>query len=103
VVVICRRHLAAITLQQLERFFMTHTTGPWTCNSGRIYGTSKEYPIAEIFDIYIEDEEATANARLIAAAPELLSFAEATAQTFGADTMIGTEARKVIAKARGQA
>ena len=33
---------------------------------------------------------------------ELLAFAQATAQTFGADTMIGKEARAAIAKAEGK-
>jgi len=48
------------------------------------------------------DNEGQANARLIAAAPDLLAFAEATAQTFGPDTMISKEARAAIAKAKGE-
>ena len=86
-----------------------HTPGPWEhsinpadclkfiigCNFRSIAHTHMNS------DGYKEENEA--NARLIACAPELFEFAEATAQTFGADTMIGAEARKLIAKARGQA
>lgn len=88
----------------------THTKGPWSINSGRIYGTSTEYPIAEIFDIYIEGEEAKANGHLISAAPELLARLEALEvwMVNYADSVLcaGHEAelaatRAAIAKARG--
>ena len=80
----------------------THTKGPWNCNSGRIYGTSTEYPIAEIFDIYIEGEEAKANASLIAAAPDLLEALEWVIQHAPAGAA-RDRVQRIIAKARGQA
>jgi len=45
-------------------------------------------------------EACNAHDRLTEVNGELLAFAEATAKTFGADTMIAIEARAAIAKAR---
>lgn len=47
--------------------------------------------------------EATANARLIAAAPDLLALAEGVAEYFaGTDAPLGERARAAIAKAEGR-
>ena len=83
-----------------------HTPGPWKVFEPiargedldvEIYSDEQEYIGAVGIERGINN--AMANARLIAAAPDLLAFAEATAHTFGADTMIGKEARAAIAKA----
>jgi hypothetical protein len=63
----------------------THTSGPWRTNgfaidsetSRRDYGHKykpdmRSRPVAQIISVSGEDEENKANARLIAAAPELL-------------------------------
>ena len=84
-----------------------HTPGPWTATAwGQtmsidgvgIIGVAHLNPRGN-HNAGIPSAEDHANARLIAAAPELLGFAEATAQTFGADTIIGREARATIGKA----
>ena len=88
-----------------------HTPGPWLIGRG-----ADGYPIiptrpdsfspsgqgvAHICKRTMSQEHLS-NAHLIAAAPDLLAFAEATAQTFGEDTMIGKEARAAIARAKGE-
>lgn len=56
----------------------THTPGPWINDGGIVYGKNTELVGAPSFDIYDAQswpghaEEAQANAKLIAAAPELL-------------------------------
>jgi hypothetical protein len=60
----------------------SHTPGPWVYDSGVFYAQCQldknnqtyEYPIAETLSGRPEDEEA--NARLIAAAPDLLAALE---------------------------
>ena len=50
---------------------MKHTPGPWQQNGSHIYGPDpKRYGIAQL--MYADPLESDANARLIAAAPELL-------------------------------
>lgn len=44
-----------------------------------------------------------ADAALIAAAPDLLAFAELVAETFGSSSPIADDARAAIAKAKGGA
>ena len=88
---------------------MTHTPGPWTPHGTIITreGDNSEYPVAGVLG-YLPDEEAYANARLIAAAPELLSALESLAPMFDNDSPLLTvystqieEARTAIAKATG--
>ena len=66
-----------------------------------IMGASMELDWSDTPDNIREQAEAQA-AQMFAAAPDLLAFAEATAQTFGPDTMISKEARAAIAKAKGE-
>ena len=72
-----------------------HTPGPWTaCNGGRCQCkivSCKDHPIAKAFSLewgdpglpygYIDEGVAVANARLIAAAPDLLAACERAEQT----------------------
>ena len=69
----------------------THTPGPWTVHGITITHESDgcEYPIASCTDTPIGFEEATANARLIAAAPELLDAAKAAITRFKEDGIGG--------------
>jgi hypothetical protein len=54
-----------------------HTPLPWTIGRGRRWITSGEVDIARIHDVSkIGEDEAVANARLIASAPELLEALE---------------------------
>ena len=57
--------------------FNDHTPGPWTQHGIYISkdGNDYEYPVASVSTI-IPDDEAWANARLIAAAPDLLAALE---------------------------
>jgi hypothetical protein len=56
---------------------MKHTPGPWAINrdkQGNLNITSNTRPyVAQVFDNDIFDEEQDANAKLIAAAPDLLA------------------------------
>ena len=83
---------------------MTHTPGPWTI-SGWAIRMSGGHKLAN-FDMMPDK----ANARLIAAAPELLEACEATldalTELIGADyDLTGEQAklRAAIAKAKGEA
>ncbi len=53
---------------------MRHTKGDWQATNKGIIILSEKYPIAHVFDNKYGNtiEEATANAKLICAAPELL-------------------------------
>jgi hypothetical protein len=99
-----------------------HTPGPWTLRSARLSGDvgiaagSYDGPIAEVFEELrrgvLRPEVARANARLIAAAPDLLAACEDAVEELRADENYvgdnGGEAeflvklRAAIAKARGQ-
>lgn len=56
----------------------SHTPGPWINDNGLVYGKNTEFVGAPSWDIYDASEwhghaeEAQANAKLIAAAPDLL-------------------------------
>lgn len=97
----------------------THTPGPWVFDWGmKINGVTKDYivgPVDSYNDILTVaiiknvNEESEANARLIAAAPELLEVLEAAKAHMedpypaGDDlSHILTRADAAIAKARGQ-
>ncbi len=90
---------------------MSHTPGPWKNLENRI--TSSGGEICEIFALEGDDrhskyEEANANARLIAAAPELLQILQSIVEDVGyggggallCDQFL-SRARAVIAKAEG--
>jgi hypothetical protein len=57
---------------------LSHTPGPWINDNGLVYGKNTEFLGAPSWDIYDASEwpghaeEAQANAKLIAAAPDLL-------------------------------
>lgn len=86
-----------------------HTPGPWFTNgqySSNVYADrAKRRHVAHATDP--DDgshctEVATANAHLIAAAPDLLAVAHRTAELFGGtDSFLGAAARAAIAKAKG--
>lgn len=53
-----------------------HTPGPWTVSNNAIYGSSGLIkPLVAYLDDRFDDAEAANNARLIAAAPDLLELA----------------------------
>lgn len=86
-----------------------HTPGPWVIDPGHsvvaVQTASGENIAATTSDNYWQEftEETLANARLIAAAPELLEFAESVA-TFDARnnmTHLKEMARELVARATG--
>jgi hypothetical protein len=84
-----------------------HTPGPWVAIDHEIFADNQSRNIADVWISFanIEDEEAKANARLIAAAPDLLEALEAFAEyaekgTWGSLDPV-TQARAAIAKAKG--
>lgn len=83
---------------------MEHTPGPWVDESGVIHapvGSNIIHP-ARITD-YFNSEEAQANARLIAASPDLLAALESMVSITPEDqnnTGIVASARRAIEKAR---
>lgn len=98
-----------------------HTPGPWVVEENSspplIWGNDYEKPVAEVelhrsYADYV-DGEAQANARLIAAAPDMLEALENLVAKYNAmqDGNIGAQltngdffaARAAIAKAKGQA
>jgi hypothetical protein len=61
----------------------THTPGPWQLRTGdkaaTVYATTpaeEQLPLCTVHHQYVEDDEYAPNARLIAAAPELLAALE---------------------------
>lgn len=89
-----------------------HTPGPWWADTGcrceniTIYGTETGDAVDVCDVVYRGDEiQIEANARLIAAAPDLLAALEliltAEERGFGADYIKGC-ARAAIAKAKGK-
>ena len=89
-----------------------HTPGPWAMISDGcgFYVEGRNLLVAAAQEIdqhptdideFIAGEETEANARLIAAAPDLLEFAEEVRRT--GDTRLASMAIAVIAKAIGEA
>ncbi len=89
----------------------THTKGPWKVNKstgelGEFQVDSDDYYICETICGLGEEE---ANARLIAAAPELLAivqkYLDSAANPLGMAELadIDAEARVIVAKAKGEA
>ena len=83
-----------------------HTSGPWWNDGLRIEANHRRWPVALVKDM---EDETEANARLIAAAPELLETLEAVLKhasldpnhlhKFGADYQ---RAQAAIAKTLGE-
>ena len=89
------RQLWARTIKSM----IQHTPGPWKIGphlrcevAGEAISFGKHGAVAVVLDAAIE---AQANARLIAAAPEMLKFVELVATFFGRD---GDNARALITK-----
>lgn len=82
-----------------------HTPGPWTyAGTGGHIGSPDRLRVADVNSLEIDSDTRQANARLIAAAPDLLALAEAVAAHFGGtDAPLGAAARAAIAKAKGEA
>ena len=86
-----------------------HTPGPWSIDKEErwvIHEPEGKSGTLVVPEIYLDDDEAIANARLIAAAPELLealeSFPGFLCGTESGDAWID-QMRAAIAKARGEA
>lgn len=93
--------------EQAQARQVEHTPGPWTLQLSRTEGyvMQGKFCIAALGDCAAPRD---ANARLIAAAPELLDALQAMVDHYGPDhsTLQSTpwdRARAAIAKARGQA
>lgn len=95
---------------------MSHTPAPWkaeieNCGDGLNVTTLDGHPIAhtatvrDTNKVIIFPEEAKANARLIAASPELLSVLESWYETRTTEDRLAWDksARSAIAKAKGAA
>lgn len=84
-----------------------HTHGPWHMGTGglHVYDESGAHIATCAVPTGARPfEEYEANARFIAAAPELLAIVERVAAFFdGTDAPLGNDARAAIAKARGEA
>ncbi|RRV80383.1 hypothetical protein [Stutzerimonas stutzeri] len=88
-----------------------HTPGPWSIDKEErwvIHEPEGKSGTLVVPEIYLDDDEAIANARLIAAAPELLAALESAQMALmgythqNAVTLAALEkARAAIAKARG--
>jgi hypothetical protein len=80
-----------------------HTKGPWFVDDNQIWGNG--IPLAEIYKITVmSKEEQSANARLIAAAPELLEALQEfikLGSSAGSNENLIAQATLVIAKATG--
>ena len=78
-----------------------HTPGPWVVgNVGEVVAGG-----ITLADVYGDEEQADADAYLIAAAPDLLAACEAVAATTWSKntaTIIGERVRAAIAKAKGE-
>jgi hypothetical protein len=95
--------------QRQEQTAMKHTPGPWMVEGGGFVGGPVGYGrICQFWNKFEEDfRNADANARLIAAAPELLRVLKAALYQTGCDgDLCGyvwhEEAREIIAKAEGK-
>ena len=84
------------------------TKGPWEFHesSCKIVSSSSAITIADTYDSYCEYGENTANANLIAAAPELLEALQAMIESYEHEASMHNrallQARAAIAKALGQ-
>jgi len=81
-----------------------HTPGPWIIDSDDgdiIEVVSGDYFIADVHRLEPKDEW-RANARLIAAAPELLEALEELVDLYEYEDNVSRDARAAIAKARGR-
>ncbi len=87
---------------------MSHTPGPWTVNTGWSQGTGDCYTINEAPGFAFDDKgEIPANARLIAAAPELLAVLKYIAEKrielqFDTGSPLMRRVYTAIAKAEGR-
>ena len=90
-----------------------YTNGPWQCKGDGVYGADGygiAYPIAQAIVKLGTDEQshhwmernAEANARLIAAAPELLEALEELLAETWINGAFADKARAAIAKAKGE-
>jgi len=79
-----------------------HTPGPWSIDKEErwvIHEPEGKSGTLVVPEIYLDDDEAIANARLIASAPDLLEALECLLEM--GHTKAGDLARAAIAKARG--
>lgn len=83
---------------------ITHTPGPWRCVGHRQIATTQGawLPICEVWSGGVGIEQADANERLIAAAPELLEALEIAVAALWPYSDEAKQARATIAKATGE-
>lgn len=69
---------------QTQKQKQTHTPGPWVAHGRNVSveGRDIEFPVAQVTDI-LHEAEAFANARLIAAAPDLLEALRGCVEQLG--------------------
>jgi hypothetical protein len=91
-----------------------HTSGPWTIECGKNYSneivgkskTGKDWVLARTTAAKVGRDQDDANARLIAAAPDLLEALKTLAtqaESHGAEGIYWDKARAAIDKAEGRA
>lgn len=84
-----------------------HTPGPWAVSDvGEVVVCATGRTLCDVYSSPADDDaQADADARLIAAAPDLLAACEAVAATTwsrNTATIIGEQVRAAIAKAKGK-
>ncbi len=82
-----------------------HTPGPWVVNPVRAQVDATHAPICQLLwpTRMRSEDETESNARLIAAAPELLAALDEIARDYVTPPRLADIARAAIAKAKGQA
>ena len=79
-----------------------HTPGPWQVIYPGIYDVENAYPIAVLSRKLRDGPEIDANARLIAAAPDLLEVLEDLVYQLAGHEPQWEDARAAVAKAKGE-
>jgi hypothetical protein len=85
-----------------------HTPGPWQLAGNKVFGKNTAHQVCFATDALKDKAQTKADARLIAAAPDLLAALEAltawaqTVPTDLAEDRLQANARKAIARATGE-
>jgi hypothetical protein len=84
-----------------------HTAGPWSVGETRhkydlIIRNSENDPVASVFLAGYGPQTGAANARLIAAAPEMLAALKAAQEILERNGIVRSEVEAAIAKAEGR-
>jgi hypothetical protein len=79
----------------------THTPGPWTKEGATILQAHTNKGICKLLG---SEQDQNANARLIAAAPDMFDALQAVRDAYGdRDTLLMSQVKAALAKAKGEA